>query len=64
MTAKIAINGFGRIGRLCLRAALAHEDVEVVAVNSTADAAGTAHLSNMILPTGLIQVRSLMMITI
>ena len=44
MTAKIAINGFGRIGRLCLRAALAHEDVEVVAINSTADPAGTAHL--------------------
>lgn len=44
MTAKIAINGFGRIGRLCLRAALQKDDVEVVAINSTADPAGTAHL--------------------
>ncbi len=44
MHAKIAINGFGRIGRLCLRAALACDDVEVIAVNSTADPAGTAHL--------------------
>ena len=33
MKTKIGINGFGRIGRLVLRAALTHEDVEVVAVN-------------------------------
>lgn len=44
MTAKIAINGFGRIGRLCLRAALQKDDVDIVAINSTADPAGTAHL--------------------
>ena len=30
---KIGINGFGRIGRLVLRAALARDDVEVVAIN-------------------------------
>ena len=30
MKAKIGINGFGRIGRLVFRAALAHDDVEVV----------------------------------
>ena len=30
---KIGINGFGRIGRLVLRASLAKEDVQVVAVN-------------------------------
>ncbi|KAK9836197.1 hypothetical protein WJX81_008101 [Elliptochloris bilobata] len=30
---KVGINGFGRIGRLFLRAALAHADVEVVAIN-------------------------------
>lgn len=30
---KIGINGFGRIGRLVMRAALEHSDVEVVAVN-------------------------------
>ena len=33
MKAKIGINGFGRIGRLVFRAALAHDDVEVVALN-------------------------------
>jgi glyceraldehyde 3-phosphate dehydrogenase len=30
---KVGINGFGRIGRLVLRAALQSEDVEVVAIN-------------------------------
>lgn len=30
---RIGINGFGRIGRLCLRAALKSKKVEVVAVN-------------------------------
>ena len=33
MKAKIGINGFGRIGRLVFRAALTHDDVEVVALN-------------------------------
>ena len=33
MTAKIGINGFGRIGRLLLRVALQRDDVKVVAVN-------------------------------
>ena len=33
MMTKIGINGFGRIGRLALRAAMTHDDVEVVAVN-------------------------------
>ena len=32
-TAKIGINGFGRIGRLILREAASRKDVEVVAVN-------------------------------
>ena len=31
MLTKIGINGFGRIGRLTFRAALTHDDVEVVA---------------------------------
>ena len=30
---KVGINGFGRIGRLVLRAALQHDDLEVVAIN-------------------------------
>ncbi|MDP6945577.1 MAG: type I glyceraldehyde-3-phosphate dehydrogenase [Myxococcota bacterium] len=33
---RIAINGFGRIGRLALRRALSRDDVEVVAVNDLA----------------------------
>ena len=33
MAVRLAINGFGRIGRLVLRAALARDGVEVVAVN-------------------------------
>ena len=38
MSIKIGINGFGRIGRMVLRAALKHPDVDVVAINDlTAD---------------------------
>jgi len=33
MSVRVAINGFGRIGRVSLRAALAKSDIEVVAVN-------------------------------
>ncbi|MBR3641731.1 MAG: type I glyceraldehyde-3-phosphate dehydrogenase, partial [Oscillibacter sp.] len=33
MSIKVGINGFGRIGRLTLRAACEREDVEIVAVN-------------------------------
>ena len=45
MSIKVAINGFGRIGRGFLRAALAEgADLEVVAVNDLTDAATLAHL--------------------
>lgn len=45
MTVRIGINGFGRIGRSYLRAALTHEaDIEVVAVNDLADATTLATL--------------------
>lgn len=40
----VAINGFGRIGRLSLRALLQQGDVQVVAINDLADAATLAHL--------------------
>lgn len=33
MVIKVGINGFGRIGRLVMRASLEHKDVQVVAVN-------------------------------
>ena len=37
MSIKIGINGFGRIGRMVLRAALKHPDVDVVAINDLFD---------------------------
>ena len=33
MSVKVAINGFGRIGRLAFRAAIKRDDVEIVGVN-------------------------------
>jgi len=44
MKSKIAINGFGRIGRLSLRALLQQDQVAVVAINDLADAATLAYL--------------------
>ncbi|MBS4021831.1 MAG: type I glyceraldehyde-3-phosphate dehydrogenase [Dethiobacter sp.] len=44
MMVKLGVNGFGRIGRACIRAALDHPDVQVVAFNSTRDPAFLAHL--------------------
>lgn len=44
MTVKVGINGFGRIGRLVLRAAIDLPDVEIVAINDLTDAATNAHL--------------------
>lgn len=41
---KIAINGYGRIGRGVHRQALESKDLEVVAINSRADAASHAYL--------------------
>ncbi len=41
---KVAINGFGRIGRQVLRGALSRPDLEFVAVNDITDAKTLAHL--------------------
>jgi len=41
---KIAINGFGRIGRITFRQILKHDDIEVVAINDLTDSATLAHL--------------------
>jgi glyceraldehyde 3-phosphate dehydrogenase len=42
---KVGVNGFGRIGRMVVRAALAgHQEVEFVAVNDLTDAATLAYL--------------------
>lgn len=41
---KIAINGFGRIGRLCFREMFGSDDFEVVAINDLTDAHTLSHL--------------------
>lgn len=47
MTIKVGINGFGRIGRLCLRLAWTWPEIEFVQINDPAgDAATLAHLLN------------------
>jgi glyceraldehyde 3-phosphate dehydrogenase len=44
MATKVAINGFGRIGRNVLRAAVNNPDIDILAVNDLTDAATLAHL--------------------
>ena len=42
--ARIAINGFGRIGRLFFRSALELDDMEIVAINDLGDLENLAYL--------------------
>jgi glyceraldehyde 3-phosphate dehydrogenase len=44
MTIRIGINGFGRIGRLVMRAAAQRDDIEVVAINDLLDTDYIAYL--------------------
>jgi len=44
MAIRVGINGFGRIGRNIMRAALPHDDIDIIAVNDLTDAATLAHL--------------------
>lgn len=44
MSIKLAISGFGRIGRLVARAVLRRDDMELVAVNDLGDITAAAHL--------------------
>jgi glyceraldehyde 3-phosphate dehydrogenase len=44
MAIKVGINGFGRIGRLVMRAGIDDRDIEFVAVNDITDAKTLAHL--------------------
>ncbi|AXR06827.1 type I glyceraldehyde-3-phosphate dehydrogenase [Salinimonas sediminis] len=44
MTVRIGINGFGRIGRLVMRAATLRDDIEVVAINDLMDPDYIAYL--------------------
>ncbi len=41
---KIAINGFGRIGRMCFRSLIQNENIEIVAINDLTDVPTLAHL--------------------
>ncbi len=44
MSVKVAINGFGRIGRLALKAGLQNKELDFVAINDLTDAKTLAHL--------------------
>jgi len=44
MAVKVGINGFGRIGRMVLRAAYTRNDIEFLAINDLADPTTLAHL--------------------
>lgn len=44
MAIKIAVNGFGRIGRMVFRAGLNNKDIEFVAINDLTDTSTLAHL--------------------
>jgi glyceraldehyde 3-phosphate dehydrogenase len=44
MALRVAINGFGRIGRSVLRAAIKDKGIEIVAINDLTDAKTLAHL--------------------
>ena len=44
MTASIAINGFGRIGRMVFRQAILKDDVNIVAINASYPVETLAHL--------------------
>jgi glyceraldehyde 3-phosphate dehydrogenase len=44
MGVKVAINGFGRIGRYLIRACLGYDDIDIVAINSRAKPDVLAHL--------------------
>jgi glyceraldehyde 3-phosphate dehydrogenase len=44
MAVRVGINGFGRIGRNIMRAAMGNKDIDFVAVNDLTNAATLAHL--------------------
>ena len=44
MALRVAVNGFGRIGRMVFRAGFRNEGIEFVAINDLTDAATLAHL--------------------
>ncbi len=44
VSVRLAINGFGRVGRYLVRACLGYDDIEIVAINTRAKPAVLAHL--------------------
>jgi glyceraldehyde 3-phosphate dehydrogenase len=44
MKARIAINGFGRIGRMVFRTAITEENLDIIAINASYPAETLAHL--------------------
>lgn len=60
MSTKIAINGFGRVGRCILRtlSEAPHADIELVAINDLADARTLSHLYNYDTVHGRAKVRA------
>ena len=44
MAVKVAINGFGRIGRNVFRASMGNPDIEIVGINDITDNKTLAHL--------------------
>ena len=44
MAVRVAVNGFGRIGRIFFRSSYKNPDLDIVAVNDITDAATLAHL--------------------
>ena len=46
MAVKVGINGFGRIGRNIMRAAMDDDSIDIVAVNDLTNAETLAHLLN------------------
>lgn len=44
MKVKVAINGFGRIGRMVFRKAMLDDQIQVVAINASYSAETLAHL--------------------
>ncbi|HCB09135.1 MAG TPA: type I glyceraldehyde-3-phosphate dehydrogenase, partial [Alteromonas sp.] len=44
MTIRVGINGFGRIGRLVMRAAQSRQDIEIVGINDLLDPDYIAYL--------------------
>jgi len=44
MGIRVAINGFGRVGRYIVRACIGYDDIDIVAINSRAKPEILAHL--------------------